>query len=92
VSRTRTSSCRASADPMSRALVVPSSTTVRLWPTSSCSSWAIRRRSFSCAARARALPSARSASSRSSRALNYARATRRRGLRVPAAARRVSRC
>ncbi len=47
-----------------------SSTAVRDWPTSSCNSWATRRRSASCADSARAELDPRSASSRSSIPLN----------------------
>ena len=68
VSCTCSSSSRSSAGARSASRLRPSSTAVRLWPISSCSSWAIRCRSASWAASACALP-ARSASSRSSIAL-----------------------
>ena len=63
----------------------PSSTTVRLCPTSSCSSWAIRCRSASCAASACARAGAALASSRSSIALKL-RASPRPARRPPPAA------
>ena len=64
------SSARSGSGARSATRFRPSSTAVRLCPTSSCSSWAMRRRSASWADRARALLVARSVSRRSSIALN----------------------
>ncbi len=69
VSCTWRSSSPSSAGAWSAARLSWSSTAVSDWPTSSCSSRAMRRRSASCADRARALLVARSSSSRSSMVL-----------------------